>query len=119
MRLAWLGLLLVCGCQTEITFHNQVPGASVENVRWVAGDGTVYTPPSGDSLEPGQSSEPVTISSQHDDDTGYIQFELIVEGRKVALRTDRSFSASSGENTDFDISPETTARNPIASEDSE
>ena len=114
-RLFWLclALPLVTGCKTEITFNNQVPNATLENVRWVTDDGTVFAPETDDPLEPGQSSVPVFIPEEHEGSTGRIQFELVVEGRKVALVTDRSFTAESNTDTEFEISPETTARNEV------
>lgn len=115
-----LGLLALAlaGCKTEIVFENQIPGASVDNVRWESGS-TSFSSESGDRLEPGQSSEAVSISGPHEGETGRIHFELIVEGRKVALVTEDRFTAHTNETTTFTLTPETVATNPLADSPSE
>lgn len=113
--MVWLSLALLMGCKTEVTFHNQVPNASIQNVRWVTEDGEVFAPESEDVLEPGQKTEPVLIDEDHHGDVGHIEFELVVEGRKVALVTGQEFKAESGENSTFALRPGTTARNMITS----
>jgi hypothetical protein len=50
----------------------------------------------------------------HEDASGRIHFELVVDGRKVALVTDAEFTAHAGESTTFTLSPDTIARNPLA-----
>lgn len=115
-RLLWAcAALVLAGCQTEVTFHNQVPNATIENARWVTDDGTVFAPDADEPLEPGQQSVPVSIPPKYEDSTGRIQFELVVEGRKVALVTDRSFEATANTNSDFEITPDTAARNTLTS----
>ncbi|MBI5531179.1 MAG: hypothetical protein HY898_00585 [Deltaproteobacteria bacterium] len=111
--LAWLALC-ASACGTEITVKNSVPSATLENVRWVTESGTVYTP-SDQHLLPGQESKPVTIPEPDQDATGHLEFELLVEGRKVALKTDNVFRSVLGESTAFEVWPKTAARNPLAS----
>lgn len=118
MRRTWLlclGLMAIAGCKTEVTFENQVPNATLQNVRWVTDDGTVYAPDPDDPLEPGQRSEPVLINQPDEGDTGRLELELVVEGRKVALVTDRRYTAEFNENSVFKITPSTAARNRVTS----
>lgn len=115
MKPVWIVFaFVVLGCKTEIQFENQIPNASVENVRWEASDGTSFRPESDDRLEPGESSESISISEPHEGDTGRVHFELVVEGRKVALVTESVFVAHTGEATTFRLAPDTIARNPLA-----
>ena len=103
------------GCKTEVSIKNSVPRATLENVRWITEGGEVFSP-TDEHLLPGQASKPITISEPNESALGHLEFELILEGRKVALATDQRYKAKQGDSMTFDVTPQTTARNPLASQ---
>jgi hypothetical protein len=105
--------LVALGCgRTEITIENAIPGATIQGVRWVPSSGTSYT--FGEALGPGATSSEVSVSDHDQGHGGVIHFELVMDGRKVALVTDDSFVATANDTTNFRLDPSTAARNPIA-----
>ena len=87
-----LVVLFGLGCSgTEITVENAIPGASVQGVRWVPPSGTSYTVETGAALGPGATSSELSISELDQGNAGVIHFELVMDGRKVALVTVDSF----------------------------
>jgi hypothetical protein len=108
-----LVVLFALGCRgTEITVENAIPGASVRGVRWVPPSGTSYA--TGAALGPGATSSEVSISEYDQGHAGVIHFELVMDGRKVALVTLDTFVATAHETTNFRLEPSTLAKNPIA-----
>jgi len=119
MKARWLVVpLWLLGCQTKVEFHNGVPNASITNYRWESSTGESYYT-SSETLAPGETSSSVIIREPDEGKEGKIHFELVVNGRKVALVTDSIYTAEREEITRFDITPETVARNPLASERSD
>jgi hypothetical protein len=107
--------LLGLGCSTKITVENAFPGASIQSVRWVSERNESYTFDSGKALGPGATSGEQWVSELDVGDSGPIHFELVVDGRKVALVTVDQFTATPGELTNFRLDSSTAAKNPISS----
>ena len=108
-------LLALPACkQTEIEIKNDMPGTSIENVRWVTARES-YAPETDQALAPGESTSAVGIWRDEDqNENGIIHFELVSNGRRVALVTDDQFEAVPGQLTTFSIGPSTRAHNPTA-----
>lgn len=104
--------LFVVGCTTELVVENSVPGATLENVRWISSDtGKSYL--LAETLLPGAAGASVTIMPEEQGDEGTISFELRVRGTKVALETTETFIAETDETTHIQIDDETAAENSL------
>src|SRR5262245_6300578 len=102
MRLLLLPLCaIVIGCEgpTEIVFENRLE-AAIENVRWETSLDT-YSADSDARLQPGEASSPIEIRYEDEGSSGVIHFELVANGRRVALVTDDSFASVTGKTTKF------------------
>lgn len=107
-----LALLLAAGCQTTIRFQNDIPGARVEQARWVP-DGSQDSFMTDDVLQPGDRSGEISIHQpKYEGAKGRIFFELAVRGDRVALVTEEMFSAVTGDNTTFHLKNDTPVFNP-------
>src|SRR5262245_22768598 len=105
-------LSVACG-KTQIQFENDIPGASIENVRWDTGHGSSYDQVSDQRLEPGQRSESISVADKDQSKKGRIHVELVVDGRKVALVTEPEFKPNSQSLKTFRLTAETRATNPL------
>lgn len=108
-----LASLTAAGCQTCITFENQVPGVTVHDVRFVGPDS--YTEPTGPLL-PGEHTEEIYIYGTDAGEPGRILFELDLAGRRVHLELERRFDPTDGEANHFTLTPETAVRSPLLSQ---
>jgi hypothetical protein len=116
--LLWLlASVFASACGTEIVIENRIPGANVENVRWIPKGGHVYDEESERRLEPGDSTNPIPIRGDDEGKSGRIHFELVVGGRVVALVTEAEFEAETGELTVFELRPATRATNPLVEDE--
>lgn len=105
--------LSAAGCQTSITFENQVPGVVVHDVRFVAADSK--TEPVGPLL-PGESAEEVIVFGEGAGESGTVMFELDLAGRRIHLEVERRFDPKDDEASRFVLRPDTAVRSPLLAE---
>lgn len=116
MRWLVLGaaMLFAVGCDTNIRIKNSLPGSTLKDARWVSEvTGEAYRS-DGDPLRSGETSASIGIYEPSDEGArGKIHFELVVDGKRVALVTKRSFKSRQGETKTFAIKPGTEVENPV------
>ncbi len=94
-------------CDTRLRFENQVPGATVRNLRWETAGNTYASP---EVLLAGQSSTELSIYPDDAGELGVIHFELEVDGRRVALTVEDPYRVTEDEENTFRITPDTSVR---------
>lgn len=117
MKRALLGLLalgILTGCETNVRFRNSLPNATLKDVRWVSDvTGEAYRG-DGDPLRSGETSASITIHKPKDEDArGQLHFELVVDGKRVALVTKNKFRSRRGATRTFTVKPGTEVDNPV------
>lgn len=108
-----LASLGAAGCQTTITFENQVPGVVVHDIRFVGSDSK--TEPTGPLL-PGESSDEIPVYGLDVGEPGRILFELDLAGRRIHLEVEDRFDPADGEDDRFTLTPDTLVRSPLLSQ---
>jgi hypothetical protein len=123
MRRLALTLVMLAGglgCQTTIQFENGVENASLDDVRWVSDEtGNSYRAEPDQWMEPGESSDQIIVRPEDRDQPGTVHFDLVIEGKRVALVTRKTYTAHQFENTVFEITADTVVKNPLLPDDSE
>lgn len=106
-----VALLGLVGCEaTTLVFENQVPGVTLENLRWTTSNQTYQ---SLDRLLPGQRSAEIQIFMPDEGKTGRVSFEVDLNGRRVALEAEARLKVHAEGETRFVISPDTPVRHPL------
>jgi hypothetical protein len=106
-------VLLACSsaCTTEIRIRNGLTNASLENVRWVTDENSYGA--TSESLEPGEVTSAIVVSPEDENASGVLHFEIVSNGRRVALFTAERFKAVAGETKTFGIEADTPSRNGV------
>ena len=110
---AWIAVmsLVVGACEaTEVVFENATGRATLSNVRFVPDDPESVYEATRDLL-PGQQSATITVLTPDEDESGRIDFELVVDGNRVALQLRDPVTPRVGETNIIVISDETKVIN--------
>ncbi|MCA9546959.1 MAG: hypothetical protein KC613_21300 [Myxococcales bacterium] len=109
-----LVLLGLVACEpTTLVFENQVPGVTIENMRWTTSNQTYQSP---DRLLPGQASAEIDVGLDDEGRRGRVTFEVDLNGRRVALEAEAPLKVPAEGQTRFVLTPDTPVRHPLLQE---